>query len=313
MAARKSKSKGGKIVLIVAVIAVIFSFITTFYPEFGLPSWKDIYKGSGLTYSAEAEKQPFSIHFIDTWQGDSILIKNGDAFALVDAGTREAETNVISYLDYRNVKTISYFVITHPHTDHIGNAVEVLKRFKVENIIMTRYTEENVPTTDSYQKLLAAIRDSGAKVHAARVGDAYTFADTTLTILGPTTDYKDLNNSSVVCKVQYGENKFLLQGDAEKKAEKDILKTNSDLHADVIKLGHHGSRSSSSEAYLLAVQPRLAIISCGKDNVYKHPHDETLETLNKLHIKYERTDFKGTIVIGSDGKNLITELEHDNK
>lgn len=313
MAARSTNSKGGKIVLIVAVLAVIFSFITAFYPEFGLPSWKDIYKGSGLVYSTEAEKQPFSIHFIDTWQGDSILIKDGDTFSLVDTGTREKQTDVLAYLDYQEVKTISYLVITHPHTDHIGNAVEVLKRFKVENVIMTRYTEENMPTTDSYKMLLVAIRDSGAKVHAARAGDIYTFADTTLTILGPTKDYKDLNNSSVVCKVQYGENKFLLQGDAEKKSEKDILKTNADLRADVIKLGHHGSRSSSSEEYLLAVQPKLAIISCGKDNVYKHPHDETLETLSKLHIPYERTDFKGTIVIGSNGKNLITELEHDNK
>lgn len=177
---------------------------------------------------------------------------------------------------------------------------------------MPKLPKSLVPTTSIYQKLIKAIKASGAKVISAKVGDTYTLGDAKITIVGPVGTPEDLNNASVVMKVVYGKNSFLFTGDAEEKSEKKILANGADIKADVLKLGHHGSSTSTSEEFLKVVSPSLALISCGKDNDYGHPHKETIEKLEKYNIPYERTDIKGTIVVGSDGEHLSTAFP-DNK
>lgn len=189
---------------------------------------------------------------------------------------------------------------------------KVIEGIEVDNVIMPKLPKSMVPTTSIYQKLIKAIKASGAKVISAKVGDTYTLGDAKITIVGPVGTPEDLNNASVVMKVVYGKNSFLFTGDAEAKSEKQILANGADIKADVLKLGHHGSSTSTSEEFLKVVSPSLALISCGKDNDYGHPHKETIEKLEKYNIPYERTDIKGTIVVGSDGEHLSTAFP-DNK
>lgn len=174
---------------------------------------------------------------------------------------------------------------------------------------MPRYTEQNMPDTNIYTNLLQAISESGATAYAATPGDRYDLNGFCFSVLAPNADYEELNNSSVVIKATYGKNSFLFMGDAEKKSEKDILNAGFDVSANVIKLGHHGSKTSSSEVFLKSVNPTLAIISCGVNNQYNLPSEKTLDMLDKLGIQYKRTDVSGTIVVGSDGENIYVSTE----
>jgi len=199
--------------------------------------------------------------------------------------------------------------LTHAHSDHIGSAAKIIQNFEITNIIMPRYTEQNMPDTNIYTNLLQAISESGATAYAATPGDRYDLNGFCFSVLAPNDDYEELNNSSVVIKATYGKNSFLFMGDAEKKSEKDILNAGFDVSADVIKLGHHGSKTSSSGVFLKSVNPTLAIISCGVNNQYNLPSEKTLDMLDKLGIQYKRTDVSGTIVVGSDGEHIYVSTE----
>ena len=259
----------------------------------------------------DALNAPFTVHVIDVGQGDSILVKNGEHAMLIDAGERGNDQKILDYLRANSVEKLDYIVATHPHSDHIGSMPKVIEGIEVDNVIMPKLPKSMVPTTSIYQKLIKAVKASGAKVISAKAGDTYTLGDAKITVVGPVGTPDDLNNASVVLKVVYGKNSFLFTGDAEAKSEKQILANGADIKADVLKLGHHGSSTSTSEEFLRVVSPSLALISCGKDNDYGHPHKETLEKLEKYNIPYERTDIKGTIVVGSDGEHLSTAFPSD--
>ena len=297
-----AQNKRTKIIVTAVVIAV--ALLITFAPymnlPFDIPTWGELLSGDEQTIqSGDALNQPFTVHVIDVGQGDSILVKSGDHAMLIDAGERGNDQTILDYLKANSVEKLDYIVATHPHSDHIGSMPKVIEGIKVDNIIMPKLPKSLVPTTSIYQKLIKAIKASGAKVISAKVGDTYTLGDAKITIVGSVGTPEDLNNASVVMKVVYGKNSFLFTGDAEAKSEKQIL-------------GHHGSSTSTSEEFLKVVSPSLALISCGKDNDYGHPHKETIEKLEKYNISYERTDIKGTIVVGSDGEHLSTAFP-DNK
>lgn len=310
-----AQNKRTKIIVTAVVIAV--ALLITFAPymnlPFDIPTWGELLSGNEQTIqSGDALNQPFTVHVIDVGQGDSILVKSGDHAMLIDAGERGNDQTILDYLKANSVEKLDYIVATHPHSDHIGSMPKVIEGIKVDNIIMPKLPKSMVPTTSIYQKLIKAVKTSGAKVISAKVGDTYTLGDAKITIVGPVGTPEDLNNASVVMKVVYGKNSFLFTGDAEAKSEKKILANGADIKADVLKLGHHGSSTSTSEEFLKVVSPSLALISCGKDNDYGHPHKETIEKLEKYNIPYERTDIKGTIVVGSDGEHLSTAFP-DNK
>lgn len=304
-----SKRKFRIVQIAVLVCVAILALLVTYFPKLGLPSWSDFFRLSGTNQTVNAAEYPFSAHFIDVGQADSALILCGNEAVLIDAGDVDSYAAIDAYLKAQNVKQLKYFILTHAHADHIGSADDVLKNYAVENVIMPKYSEENMPTSKVYEDLLYALSDSGAKVLAAKAGHTYNLSGCSFSVYAPNKDYKELNDSSVVVRFTYGETNFLFQGDAEKASENDVLAAGFDVRADVLKMGHHGSKTSSTEKYLRAVSPKLAVISCGENNSYKLPSDSVLQRLTALGIEYRRTDRNGTIVVMSNGKEITVQTE----
>ncbi|MDD2556326.1 MAG: MBL fold metallo-hydrolase [Syntrophaceticus sp.] len=244
-----------------------------------------------------------TVHFLDVGQGDSILIQfPNDSAMLVDAGPDENGAPVISYLKKQGVKKIDYLVATHPHADHIGGMAAVIKEFDINKVYMPKVTH----ATKTFEDMLLAIKGKGLKITPARAGlDILDQDGLQATFTAPCGSYYDsLNNYSAVVKIQYGNTSFLLTGDAEDISEQEMLADGMDLQADVLKVGHHGSSSSTTPALLRSVAPEYAVILLGAGNDYGHPHQETLEHLADAGVNIYRTDQEGTIVFASDGKQV---------
>lgn len=246
-----------------------------------------------------AQKETLSVHFIDVGQADSILITAGDDAMLVDAGTNDAAETVVDYLKRVGVKRLDYVIGTHPHEDHIGGLDAVIDAFSVETVIMPRVQHN----TKTFEDVLDSVAAKELKITAPTVGTTYELGGGYFTVLGPSRDHGDeLNDWSVSIKLVFGETSFVMCGDAETGGEADIIATGIDLRADVLKLGHHGSSTSTSDEFLEMVSPKAVVICCGKDNSYGHPHRETMEKIAGLDVY--RTDTMGTVVAKSDGETI---------
>lgn len=241
-----------------------------------------------------------TVHFMDVGQGDAVLIACGGEYMLIDAGDNSKGTAVQNYLTKQGVKTLKYVVGTHPDADHIGGMDVVLYKFDCNTVIMPDVTSD----TATYRDVLDAMKAKGYRNTVSKPGNSYTLGDARFVIAGPGKAYEDTNNNSIVIRMTHGDNSFLFTGDMEEQAEADILQGKVSLQADVLKVGHHGSSSSSSEAFLEAVSPSYAVISCGEDNSYGHPHSQTLNVLRKMGVQVFRTDEQGTITASSDGSKI---------
>ncbi len=250
------------------------------------------------------------VHYIDVGQGDSILIQNKNLNMLIDGGTRESAEKLLSYLKSNNISTLDYVVATHPHEDHIGSLDDVINNFDVGNVWMPKKSA----STRVFSDLAQAISNKGLKAKQPEVGSSIKLADVNITVLAPVRDdYTDTNDWSIGLKVEYKNNSFILTGDAESTSESDILETNLNLKADVLKAGHHGSSTSTSEQFLAKVNPTYAVISLGEGNSYGHPHIETLQKFKDNNIIVYRTDRNGTIVANSDGNKITFDVEKGSK
>lgn len=290
-------SKQVKKRLIYAAVCLVLALISYAYSEF-TKNDRTIEEGS-LNNALE-------VHFIDVGQGDCELIMLPDGSnILIDAGTYEAVNDIMGHLEDNSVAHINLAVFTHPHTDHIGSAATVLRKTKVDRVLMS----DTEATSVSYEKMLDEIIEKNIPVTEPKPGQSFSFGDAVLTVLGPNDDYKDVNETSTVIKLTYGDVSFLFTGDAGITSEKDILKNGYDLKCDVLKLGHHGSSKSTGSKFLDAVDPALAIASCGKDNSYGHPHREIVDMLGNGNIKLLRTDVSGDIIVSTDGKEIYCSTE----
>lgn len=240
------------------------------------------------------------VHYIDVGQGDSTFIELPDGTSmLIDAGEIDQGDKVSTYIFNQGYDTINYVVATHAHSDHIGGMADVLNTFNVNNFYMT----DSAATTVVYEKMLEAVEESNAFVHTVMAGDTIlNSGDLSIEVVAPKVfDEEEQNNNSIVIKITYGDTKLLFTGDAEKE-EEDGIWTN--IKCDVLKIGHHGSSSSTTSNFLKKVEPKYAVISCGLGNSYGHPTDEVLTRLEKNNIEVYRTDLQGTIVVSSDGKTI---------
>jgi competence protein ComEC len=257
--------------------------------------------------TAPAVADPYGnieVHFINIGQGDCILIRTADGNMLVDAGPGSSEDLLSDYLSQLGVAGFEYAVFTHPHEDHIGGADMILTDFTVSNVILPDCTYSSA----TYNRMMNAIDESGAGVILAETGSEYTIGDLRATVLAPNSpDYKNTNDYSIVLKIEYGKTSFLMTGDAEAASEAEILATYGPdmLKCDLLKVGHHGSDTSTSPEFLLAVSPEYAVISCGRGNSYGHPHAITLQRLENAGVIVYRTDEPGdSIVFVSDGVSV---------
>lgn len=256
---------------------------------------------------AEYTLPGMKVHFLDVGQADSTLIQTEDGAMLIDAGNREDHETIINYLDSQGVKTLDYVIGTHPHEDHIGSMKAVMERYDIGTLILP----DKIHTTVTYEDMLLCAQEKGLPVSLAEAGKEYQLGENArFTILAPVGDYGDnLNNWSVGVKVTYGEDRFLFCADAEEEAEEDMLGTGMDLGAEVFKVSHHGSDTSNSAEFLDAVSPEFAVISCGSENSYGHPHQEVLSRLESRNVKLYRTDVQGTIVATTRGKGVTFDRE----
>lgn len=246
------------------------------------------------------QTEPMEVHFIDVGQGDSTLIKCGDHAMLIDAGDNSKGTTVQLYLKKQGISKLDYLVLTHPDADHIGGADVIVTKFNIDNVFMSSFTKDN----KTYRELIDALTYKSLQWSTPSVGSTYTLGSAEFTIIAPNNTYSDPNNSSVGLIIKNGESSFLFTGDAEEDAESDILENKISIDADVYQVGHHGSKTASSKALLKAVNPTYAVISCGEDNSYGHPHAETLNNLRTMGVKVFRTDEQGSIIATSDGKDI---------
>ena len=249
------------------------------------------------------------VHFLNVGQGDCTLIETHDGkFALIDASTQDSCDKIINYLESRNVKELEYVFFTHPHEDHIGCGDEIISQFKVANVIMTKVPE----TTSSYQRLIKSIEKSikkhGTKLLSPKNGDVFMLSDTCFEVISDGKGYEDINNTSICLKMVLGESSFLFTGDAEKEVEDSILKGGFDIDVDVFHCGHHGSSTSNTSDFLDTVTPEYAIVSCGKDNDYGHPHKEVVSYFKSKNIPMLITHKNGDIVFSynSEGVTLLS-------
>ncbi|MHC1683790.1 MAG: DNA internalization-related competence protein ComEC/Rec2 [Clostridiaceae bacterium] len=242
-----------------------------------------------------------NISFIDVGQADSILIQYKDKNMLIDTGNNGDWEVIESYLKENNVSKIDKLILTHPHEDHIGSAAKIINIFSIGDLYMPKATAN----TKTFENTVNAAKSKNLQAIAPKVGEKIKMEELEFTVLAPNNSkYDSLNNYSIVLKLSYGNNKFLFTGDAETLSENEILSKNYDVSADVIKIGHHGSNTSSSEKFIEKVNPKYAIISVGKNNDYHHPHKKVMDLLKNKNIKIFRTDENKTIKLTSDGKTI---------
>ena len=249
---------------------------------------------------------PLEVHFIDVGQALSVLVESDGQFMLYDGGNVDDGSLVVSYLQSQGVEQLEYVFCSHAHEDHVGGLAAALAYFPAYHV----YSPVTEASTKCFKDFVKYTQQQGLQVEVPTVGTTWPLGGATVTMLGPVAQYSDTNDTSIVLRIDYGSTSFLLTGDMEKTAESDLVNSGANLKADVLQVGHHGSSTSTGYAFLNAVLPEMGVISCGVNNKYGHPHEETLSILRDAGVDVYRTDLQGTITIGSDGQNYTVGTEH---
>ena len=266
---------------------------------------KDIFSGN-----TPSNGEAVYVHFVDVGQGSATLIQQGSSAILIDAGEKDYGDYLVKYINSCGVNEIEYIVASHPHSDHIGGICDVLEEYPVGEIIMPELSEINTPTTRVYENLLNTVIDKDIDAVFIDGKKGYSFSldkNIDVEVLGPVEQVKDLNDMSVICRVSAFDTEFMILGDAEKQELSSVysnplndtvslINSKNPFKSDVIAMGHHGSDTSLHKKFLAAVDADVAVISCGKDNSYGHPHEKTLDYIEKQKMTLYRTDTDGDIV-----------------
>lgn len=245
------------------------------------------------------------VTYIDVGQGDSTLLQCDGETMLIDGGLPGAGETVTETLSAQGVTAIDYLVCTHAHADHCGGLDDVVVNFPVKTV----YSSVTSSGNGSFTVFAEAAEAAGIKIEVPELDSSFSLGGATVTVLGPREDYDDVNNQSLILRVDYGETSFLFTGDAEYAAETDLLDAGCDVRCTVLKAGHHGSSTSTGYRLLYEAEPQYCVISCGADNEYGHPHEETLSRLRDADVTVYRTDESGTVVCTSDGTDVTFTTE----
>ena len=307
--ANKTQKKIYITIAVVLVLACLLIEVLGSIPGIPFNGWDDVFVALGMRPSAIAPEGELQVHFIDVENADCILVRQGEHNMLIDAGDIGDEDAILDYLNRQGVKKLDLVISTHPHADHIGEMTTVLENIPVDRFIMSYMPEGKEPTTKVYLSMLETLYEKNIPVDEAEPGKVYTFGTAQFQILAPLEEDDDPNAMSVVTRLTFGDRAFLFTGDAEEEVERQMLTRGFTLQADVLKVGHHGSRTSTSDPFLRAVDPEIAVITCGVGNKYGHPHNETTARLSEAGVTTYRADVCGDIVITSDGKTLEVMTE----
>jgi len=304
--------------LMLVVALLLFSVVSgcarfaEMLPDIGWPE-ADIIIGSPSTRGnnerpIEQEIPPVIndviVSFIDVGQGDAALIQTHNMVMLIDGGPTDAGACVVRYIDSHGIFVIDYIVASHPHADHIGGLLTVMDSFEIGTVVMPDVTH----TTRTFERFIDAIEASEATVIFAEAGTIINMDDVVFTVVSPNSSgYDNLNDYSLIMRMVHGENSFLFTGDAEAISEAEVLYYGWNISADVLAVGHHGSRTSTTQDFLAAVNPRYAVIQLEADNPYGHPHDVVMRRLEGFNVL--RNDMHGNIRIVSDGAGLSVYTE----
>ena len=261
---------------------------------------------SSAAAAVDTVEAPFEMHFIDVGQALSVLVECDGQYMLYDGGNVDDGSLVVSYLQSQGVEQLEYVFCSHAHEDHVGGLAAALAYFPAYHV----YSPVTEASTKCFKDFVKYTQQQGLQVEVPAVGTTWPLGGATVTMVGPVAQYSDTNDTSIVLRIEYGSTSFLLTGDMEKTAETDLVNSGVNLRADVLQVGHHGSSTSTGYLFLNSVLPEMAVISCGVNNKYGHPHEETLSLLRDAGVDVYRTDLQGTITIGSDGQNYTVGTEH---
>lgn len=248
-----------------------------------------------------SENSQFEVHYIDVGQADSALVICDEETMLIDGGNTADSSLIAAYLKQEDISSLDYVICTHAHEDHVGGLSGAL------SVVQAKHIYAPVTETDSkaYTNFKKKAQEQGLEIEHPTVGEDIKLGSSSIEFLGPVSEKgKDLNNTSIVLRITYGNTSFLFTGDAESEEEEDILNTGANLKSTVLKVGHHGSSTSTSYPFLREIMPQYAVISCEQGNSYGHPHEETLSKLKDAGVEVYRTDLNGNIIMASDGENV---------
>lgn len=308
---RKGKAAGG-----IGIFALLIALAVFLLDRQGLVDLEALFPTTmGNPTAVSADGKGLEVIYFDVGQGDSELLRipKGDGsyhHLLIDSGESGYADGLISCLESMGLTALDTVVVTHPHSDHMGGMASILRHFTVGALYMPDIAQQDMPTTRVYEDLLDAVEERGIPLHRLEEGGSLSLPDTVkVRIFSPEAGraYGNLNNYSGVIRIAYRDTSFLFTGDAEAPVEQEILDKGYQPKTDVLHLGHHGSNTSSAEAFLQAVSPEYVVISCGQDNKYGHPHQEVTDRLNSLGCTVYRTDQDGSICAYSDGNTVTFE------
>lgn len=256
------------------------------------------------------DKSGLTVRFLDVGQGDCALLTVNETALLIDAGTVERPNLVYELLCAYGVTELDAVIVSHPHADHLGGLSKVLEKLPVDAVYMQTPPSALSVEGQYYEKALALMKEKQILQTEPKAGDGFSVGELTVSVLGPLAPMaEDLNDLSLCVRVDYGEKSFLFCGDMTEEEEKTLLQLDDGLAADVLKVAHHGSGNSSSRAFLEAVNPSTAVISCGLYNDYGHPHTSALTRLSAVGATVYRTDKQGTVTVTTDGQSLSVTTE----
>lgn len=294
---------------VLAVLLLALGLLPALFPAGYSAWWQAVYSSFGLSdFSSIAKDYPMSLHVLNVGKADSILVECNGKYLLVDGGTPDQAETVNRYLARRGVTTLDYMINTHPDSDHVGGLSGVIEEYKVDHYFMPKLPENLLPSDSAYTNTIQSLKRRGLSPEYLYGGNTLAMGDVNIEVLAPLSVLNSTNENSIVLMLTYGQTRFLLMGDAEAGEESAILATRKDLHADVLKVGHHGSKTSSTAAFLAAVKPKYSAVSVA-DSQYELPNREVMDRLNRYSATVGRTDVSGTLLYCSDGRTITYQTE----
>ena len=291
------------------LVFIVFSLILSIFDITGIFTWRRLFTVTNLVDGVKPVNSNFAVYFLDVGQSDCTIVQCDNEILMIDVGTKNQVYNIRKSLYTLDINSIDYMVVTHQHDDHMSGAAEIIEHYDVANIMMPKLSSMNAVNSLTYKDLINKIGEYDVNPIAIEAGYTFKVGSALVEVLSPIKQDKELNNMSTVLKITYGDTSFLFQGDSEQKVENQLINLEYDVSADVLKVGHHGSNTSTSEMYLNEVNPDFAIISCGPDNNYGHPTHGIIDKLENREVETYITSLQGNITAISDGKtvSIITE------